>query len=294
VDVVGLGSGMAGFAATGGVACAWTAAGAASCWGYDECGMLGDGQGGDCDNATDPWVYSPVPSPVVSIPGGVADIALGGTACAVSADGGAWCWGWNPAGQLGLDCAEPFSAVPVPIAGLESGVADVAVGNEHVCALTDAGGVKCWGSNQRGQLGDGQAPTCYDPENPTPPSAVPVDVSGLQSGVVAIDAGFNHTCALTVDGAVLCWGENEMGQIGNGDDSWCNDLFPDQHDVPVPDAVVELDAPIVSLSCGWWHSCAVDDQGGILCWGMGGFGQLGNLHTTYHWSPVRVVGYGGY
>ena len=83
------------------------------------------------------------------------------------------------------------------LSGLTSGVAAISAGGIHTCALTDPGGVKCWG---------------FD----TSARRTPVDVVGLTSGVAAISAGSDHTCAVTDVGGVRCWGTNRHGRLGDG------------------------------------------------------------------------------
>jgi alpha-tubulin suppressor-like RCC1 family protein len=159
--------------------CAVTTGGAAKCWGHNRYGQLGDGT----TTTSDPFGI-PMPVDVIGLTSGVARISSGnstaGHTCAVTIAGGAKCWGYNYDGRLGSGTFTPFPpygvATPVDVSGLTSGVAQISTSAEHTCAMTTAGGAKCWGYNGLGQLGDG---TYTD-------SPVPVDVSGLTSGVGAL------------------------------------------------------------------------------------------------------------
>ena len=133
--------------------------------------------------------------------------------------------GSNRFGQLGNGvsrpctaygrCSERSNRTPVAVVGLDTRVKSVSAGS-HTCALTSLGGVKCWGYNATGQLGNGQK-TCEAVETCSKnASSTPVDVVGLTRGVSAIAAGEFHTCALTSGGAVKCWGSQTHGELGNG------------------------------------------------------------------------------
>ncbi|MBI4001268.1 MAG: hypothetical protein HY348_05740 [Nitrospira defluvii] len=164
------------------------------------------------------------------------------------------CWGKNQDGQLG-DGTTVDKSKPVEASGLARGVAAVAAGWSHTCALTSSGGVKCWGNNQDGQLGDGT----------TVARNTPTEVVGLGGGVTALAAGGRHTCALLMTGGVKCWGQNQRGQLGDGTTA----------DRVTPINVAELTTGVIALAAGWQHSCALMLSGTIKCWGNNGSGQLG-------------------
>jgi len=258
VPVSGLASGVASVAAGLGFACALTTAGGVLCWGT-----------GDASDATD----SLVPVPVPGLSSGIRALRVSGTnTCAVTLSGGALCLGDNEEGQLGNDTVTPNSA-PVAVSGLASGVADIAAGLYFECALTDAGGVLCWGANEDGEIGN----------NSTAQTRVPVAVSGLSPGVTAISAGFGFACAVTSGGGVQCWGANDAGQLGNDSTTFTG----------APVGVTGLSSGIAKIAANGAdspdHACALTTGGRVLCWGANGSGQLGNGSTTQSLVPVSVV-----
>ena len=162
------------------------------------------------------------------------------------------------------------------VIGLTS-VASIVAGTNYTCAVTDAGGVRCWGRNRSGQLGD----------ETTENRQVAVDVIGLTSGIVAIAAGggtFNggHTCAVTDAGGAKCWGANEYGQLGNGTTEMR--LRPTD--------VAGLTSGVRSISVGYGYTCSVTDAGGAKCWGSNYDGELGNGQRGYYTEPRDTVGFG--
>ena len=241
--------------------CALTIGAAARCWGNNEYGQLGDGRNAD---------HRLTPGDIAALSNGVTVMAAGGThTCALIDNGGARCWGWDYYGQLG-DGANESQNTPVDVLGLSSGVAAIAVGELHTCALTANGGVKCWGWNLFGQLGDGT----NESQN------APVDVVGLSSGVTAIAAGADHTCVLTENGGVKCWGANDFGQLGNGSN--------ERQNTPVD--VMGLSSGVTAIAAGGFHTCALIDSGNVKCWGLNDSGQLGNGATENQNTPVDVAG----
>ena len=139
------------------------------------------------------------------------------------------------------------------------------------CAVLTTGGLKCWGSNTYGQLGNG---TTID-------SSVPVTVSGVADAVVAVDGGQDYTCALLGAGSILCWGSNRNGQLGDG--------TPTDSPVLVPVTVSGI-TDAIAVATGFNNTCALLSRGLVQCWGSNTYGQLGNGTTTDSPVPVTVSG----
>jgi alpha-tubulin suppressor-like RCC1 family protein len=267
VRVSGLSGGMAAVKAGKWHTCALTAAGGVMCWGLNHRGLCGDGT--TMDRRT--------PVDVVGLSGGVAALAAGRQhACALMENGGIKCWGDNRNGQLG-DGTTTDRHVPVDVKGSPDGYVAVVAGDYHTCALTREGGVECWGDDAFGQLGHGEGCGSFRKE--------PVGVSGLASGVSGLALGVNHTCALTDAGEVKCWGRNYSGQLGNGKSTGIED------GVCTPVDVVGLPGGVTALAAGWGHTCAVMQNGGIMCWGLNRYATLGDGTRTDRLTPVSVIGF---
>ena len=238
--------------------CAVTTGGGGKCWGYNGSGRLGDGTTNTRLTAVD----------VSGLISGVSAFAAGHShTCALTTGGGVKCWGLNVVGGLG-DGSTTNRLTPVDVSGLTSGVSAITAGQAHTCALTTGGGVKCWGRNNEGQLGDGS----------TTQRLTAVDVSGLISGVSAIAAGHSNTCALTTGGGVKCWGSNSGGQLGDGTST--------QRLTAVD--VSGLTSGVSAITAVKAHTCALTTGGGVKCWGLNNDGQLGDGSTTQRLTAVDV------
>jgi alpha-tubulin suppressor-like RCC1 family protein len=196
-----------------------------------------------------------------------------GFTCGTTLDGGTYCWGDNGAGQLGTG-GFTGSATPARVTGVPSAWA-ASTGAAHACVLARTGRVYCWGDNSSGQLGNGT----------TTLSATPVQVQA-PAGVVfaSVTTGAIHSCAQALDGAVWCWGDNSLGQLGNGTTS--NSSVPVR--VQVPNGVHLLS---VVSGDGAAHTCGVASNGSAYCWGDNSYGQLGtgSASSTPATAPVKVA-----
>jgi alpha-tubulin suppressor-like RCC1 family protein len=265
--------------------CALTDKGRVRCWGQNDFGQVGTG---------DPRYYetpeSDRPHKLINTPMEIAGLegvtAISSSSqsefnCALTGVGEVYCWGIDLLGQLGTgipytDSRKRESPVPVKVAGI-SGAKAIAVGGTHACALTATGGVKCWGSNDDGQLGDGSPVGDGSGLNP-PYKGKPVDVPGI-SGATAIASGNHHTCVITSAGGLSCWGSNLFGESAG-------DGLVDSHLIqrPTPVNVTGLASGVARVSIGHRNTCVTMTSGELRCFGrelgLGSARQLSDPHPS--------------
>lgn len=249
----------------GSVMCVLLKNGSIQCWGDNSYGESGDGS-------------AAIPNSLVSVSGLVENAIDVSTVhnhtCVVTKSAGVKCWGEVYPGGLYTNSLGDGTTLdhllPVDVVGLTGISKQVVTGMAHACVLTTSGGVKCWGQNAYGQLGDGT----------TTSRLTPVDVSGLTSGVVSIQAGYFHNCALTQQGAVKCWGSDYDETLGNGSDP----------SSAIPVTVLGLDQGVATISGGPFHTCALTVEGGMKCWGDNDIGRLGSGNKLATTVPTDVVG----
>lgn len=261
VAVQGMHSGVTAMAAGGTFTCA-VRSGAAYCWGHNSSGQLGHGPGSPASTN--------VPQAVYGLDNSVAQIAAGNThACAIHA-AMVTCWGSNNYWQLGHTNGNSSSTPTYLMSLATSGVKSLSLGTTHSCALTEAGGVRCWGSNTVGQLGTSTAGG---------QSASPQQVSGLSSNVSMITSGSYHNCAIR-NGGLWCWGGNSQGQLGQGVVS---------ANVAWPLTVTSLPAEVSNVAAANQSTCAIVNRE-VSCWGANSTGQLGIGKTSVaEPSPAPVL-----
>lgn len=258
----------------------------AVCWGRGTFGQLGGGTLGAAVN------------PPTAVLGGISWAAISVnrlSACGLSTSGVGYCWGSNQRGEngrasvpLGTTAASATTS-PAPIDGGLT-FKSVIAGWLHACGIATSGAAYCWGDNTRGQLGIGAA----IPDTIAYRSPVPV-AGGLK--FIQLSLGATRTCGITVDHLAYCWGENLLGELGDGTTirrgvptlvegglhfsyiATANG-FAVGTNVPLPSGIQASDG----------HTCALAESGVAYCWGWNGAGQLGDGTTSNHLLPSPVSG----
>ncbi len=179
---------------------------------------------------------------------------------------GLYCWGLGSSGELG-NGATGNAATPSLVASMDSGVTDVAAGNNTSCAIRN-GGLHCWGLNNYFQIGDGVAGN----------STFPRAVFDMASGVTGVSVGTHHVCAIK-SAALYCWGRNDYAQVGHNNGNQ-----------QVPYRVPGFETGVTAVAAGYLHTCAIKNAG-VYCWGYNGQGELGigNFTTNNARNPTAMA-----
>ena len=259
--------------------CAIETDGTTWCWGA---GILGDGT----------LQQSDLPVRLGALGSDAVRLSVRGShSCALRKDGTLWCWGSNSSGQLGLgntagqQCAYGGTGcMPLPIASDAAGsdVTGFGVESGSTCALAKSGRVHCWGENASGQLGDGTNATpklqpvttllCGVTHGDTSAGTADGGIDAGASGKCTIEAlalADEHSCARRADGTVTCWGANNHGELGTGEAG-------DSETTPVE--TLRIGATFSSIGSGHDHTCGLQSNGSLWCWGYAPFGPLGGAN----------------
>lgn len=242
-------------------------------FGQNNYGQLGVGDLNIRYVATEITTFSSGSTVTSIVSSGSAD-ANTSSACALRANGTVWCWGYNGYGQLG-DGTTVNKSIPVQIAGISTAVSLYGSGGQYgsFYAILADGTARSWGYNGYGQLGN----------NTTTSSSVPVVVSGLSNATKIVNTGsgsYGTACALRSTGAVMCWGYNGYGQIGDGSVTQRN----------IPTAVLTISTAtdiVMSGDSNTTYMLAKLADNTLRTWGYNGYGQLGDGSVTARSTPVN-------
>jgi hypothetical protein len=256
--------------------CALTDALSLFCWSSNLSGLYPSG----VSRVSGPGDWQPAEMLVNGNPGSFTSVSLGDTGgCAVMSLGGLLCWG-----SL-YTVMTPVEGGTVEAGSAEGGAGFLAVypalgaasvGRAHVCALMADGShdVACWGDNSQGQAGSPAWGTLSSPQ--------PLHLGSAANPVTQVAAGGDHSCALMADLTAYCWGDNALGQLGNGD--LVTTATP---------TLVRFAQPLPKprqLALGPHHTCAVMDDDSVRCWGDNSMSQLAQP-VTVAWSALPVLVY---
>jgi alpha-tubulin suppressor-like RCC1 family protein len=237
--------------------CGISAGGKAWCWGLGFSGQLGSGTSSQSSGIP----VQVLDSVIVGKKAFVQITAGEFHSCGLSSEGIAYCWGSDDSGQLGNPEEWESIDYPIPV-DQPAGVffLQLAAGRLHTCGLSSGGVAYCWGSDGHGQLGNGDSST----NNQQSPTELDLTIIG-DVAFVQLAMGDHHTCGLTAQGTVHCWGDGSSGQLGNY-----------KPNLTRPEDAVETSQEFVHLVAAHEHTCGVTPTGGAFCWGSDIDGVLGN------------------
>jgi alpha-tubulin suppressor-like RCC1 family protein len=323
--------------------CAALADGRVRCWGKNGQGELARDPATSPDNEScvlGTTSHVCIKRPIdANMPVSATALGMGDQhSCAIGAGGKVFCWGANDSGQFGSGLNGDEYA-PYEVSSREGATA-IAGGNTHTCSL-EAGVLSCSGGNAEGEVANGTTGMVFTPyasemgvtvfgvgyenvyaivgssirawgKNDTrqvdntgmSPRTTPITVSGISNAAV-IAGGLKHVCAVLMNSAAACWGENLNGQLGRatvtaeeppgavsittepiseltaGVNHTCVRFrdkrvmcFGEQY--ALAGEVIALPGPAAQITSGSYHDCALLEDGTVWCWGWNAYGQFGD------------------
>jgi len=254
------------------------------CWGHGANGRLGQGNTNNLGDGANEMGDN---LPSIDLGTGRTATSISGSnySCAILDNGSVKCWGKNNYGQLGLDYTpdslghqpgEMGDNLPSINLGTGRTATAIAAGIHHSCAILDNGSVKCWGFNHYGQLGIDNTVDMGD--NPGEMAQLTGINLGTGRTATAIAAGYYYSCAILDNASVKCWGRNRYGQLGIDNTTQMGDNLGEM--AQLTGINLGTGRTATAIAAGFYHSCAILDNGSVKCWGKNGSGQLGIDSTT--------------
>jgi len=274
------------------------------CWGDNALGQLGEKARGKSEHCIGEQYEEEVEFPgrcdseprVVPGLDDVRQLAVGHDhACALRGDGSVWCWGGNWQGQLGLGkdprvtpaCRDDVACarIPLPVPGIRA--RSIAAGADSSCAVLESGQVACWGDASSAQISKARdiCTASY-----LACALTPVVIDGV-ADVSQVAVGGGHVCALRKDGRIFCWGANDHAEVGvsRAGNELCHREYPC---VRQPTLVPGVRAR--QVIAGGFHTCALESDGHVKCWGRDDRGQLGAPSADEKCGPPIFETYPGF
>ena len=261
-----------------GYVCAVALDGRVYCWGSNSNGKIGSG---NTSSALVPSAVKISGALVGKVIKQIEPSSAGNHSCVIASDDKAYCWGHNGFGQLGNNnTVNSLTPVAVDTAGVLASktIKQIASGGISSCVIASDDKAYCWGSNNFGQLGNGNLKTSSTP--------TPVSTTGVLAGktIKQITAGNSYFCVIASDDKAYCWGGGRRGALGNGSTLSLVISTP----TPVSTTGVLAGKTIKQITAGTEFTCAIASDDKAYCWGSNSSGQLGNNSTINSGVPVAV------
>ena len=261
-----------------GYVCAVALDGRVYCWGSNSNGKIGSG---NTSSALVPSAVKISGALVGKVIKQIEPSSAGNHSCVIASDDKAYCWGHNGFGQLGNNnTVNSLTPVAVDTAGVLASktIKQIASGGISSCVIASDDKAYCWGSNNFGQLGNGNLKNSSTP--------TPVSTTGVLAGktIKQITAGNSYFCVIASDDKAYCWGGGRRGALGNGSTLSLVISTP----TPVSTTGVLAGKTIKQITAGTEFTCAIASDDKAYCWGSNSSGQLGNNSTINSGVPVAV------